>query len=152
MVQPMKTTAWRARLMESTRGKILDLLRPKDQTVNQLAAALNLTDNAVRAHLLSLERDGLIIQSGTQAGFRKPHATYALAAEAEQISPKAYGPVLDVILTVFSKKLTPAELRAALREVGRTIASKHLPQLAAKDREARIDAALALLKEMGGAA
>ncbi|MFL6590984.1 MAG: helix-turn-helix transcriptional regulator [Chthoniobacterales bacterium] len=145
-------SAWRRRLLDSTRGRLLETLREGERTVNQLAAALNLTDNAVRAHLLSLERDGLIIQSGTQAGFRKPHATYALTAEAEQIFPKAYGPLLDVILTVFSKKLTPAELRAALREVGRTIASKHLPQLAAKDREARIDAALALLKEMGGAA
>src|SRR3954451_19577380 len=146
------TTAWRKRLMESTRGRILETLRDGGRTVNHLAEALKLTDNAVRAHLLALERDGLIVQSGTQAGFRKPHAVYVLTPEAEQIFPKAYGPLLDVILTVFSKKLTPAELRAALREVGRTIASKHLPQLAAKDREARIDAALALLKEMGGAA
>jgi len=44
----MKTTGWRARLMESTRGKILDLLRSKERTVNELAAALGLTDNAVR--------------------------------------------------------------------------------------------------------
>ena len=71
----MNTTGWRARLMESTRGKILDLLRSKERTVNELAAALGLTDNAVRAHLLSLERDGLVHQSGTQPGFRKPHAT-----------------------------------------------------------------------------
>jgi len=62
----MKTTGWRARLMESTRGKILDLLRSKERTVNELAAALGLTDNAVRAHLLSLERDGLVHQSGRQ--------------------------------------------------------------------------------------
>ena len=57
--------------------------------MNELAAALGLTDNAVRAHLLSLERDGLAHQSGTQPGFRKPHATYALTAEAEQIFPKS---------------------------------------------------------------
>jgi predicted ArsR family transcriptional regulator len=146
------TTAWRKRLMESTRGRILDTLREGARTVNQLAAALKLTDNAVRAHLLSLERDGLISQSGTQPGFRKPHAIYVLTPEAEQIFPKAYGALLDVILTVFSKKLSAAELRAALREVGRTIARQHLPLLAEKDREGRIDAALAVLKEMGGAA
>ena len=33
--------------MQTTRGKILDLLRARDQTVNDLAAALRLTDNAV---------------------------------------------------------------------------------------------------------
>jgi predicted ArsR family transcriptional regulator len=145
-------TAWRKRLMGTTRGRILDLVRNGEQTVNQLAGALKLTDNAVRAHLLSLERDGLICQSGTQAGFRKPHATYALTLEAEQIFPKAYGPLLDVILTVLAKKFPAKELRAALREVGRRIASDHLPQLKAKDREGRIEAALAILKNMGGAA
>src|SRR5947209_18453117 len=72
------TTAWRKRLMESTRGRILETLREGARTVNHLAAALKLTDNAVRAHLLSLERDGLIVQSGTQPGFRKPHAVYVL--------------------------------------------------------------------------
>lgn len=148
----MKATPWRKRLLQSTRGRILEKLRAGERTVNELAAALKLTDNAVRAHLLTLDRDGLIYQSGTQAGFRKPHATYALTPEAEQIFPKAYGPLLDVILTVFSRKLSPRELRAALREVGRTIANTHLPRLAAKDREQRIEAALAILKDMGGAA
>lgn len=148
----MKETSWRKRLLESTRGRILELLRTREHTVNELAAAVRLTDNAVRAHLLSLERDGLIRQSGTQPGFRKPHATYVLTPEAEQIFPKAYGPLLSLVLTVFSKKLSPKELRAALREVGRSVASKHLPQVEGKDRDERIEAALAILKEMGGAA
>jgi predicted ArsR family transcriptional regulator len=152
MIQPMKTTAWRARLMESTRGKILDLLRPRDQTVNELAAALGLTDNAVRAHLLSLERDGLIRQSGTQPGFRKPHVTYALTADAEQIFPKAYGVLLDLILMVISKQLSPRELSAAMRDVGKRVADKHLLEVKGKSRNQRIEMALQILKDLGGAA
>ncbi|MGH7935679.1 MAG: helix-turn-helix transcriptional regulator, partial [Chthoniobacterales bacterium] len=148
----MKTSGWRTRLMESTRGKILDLLRPKDQTVNELAAALKLTDNAVRAHLLSLERDGLIHQSGTQPGFRKPHVTYALTPEAEQIFPKSYGVLLDLILIVISRQLSPKELRAAMREVGRKIADNYLDEVKGKSRKQRIEAALRVLKDLGGAA
>ncbi len=148
----MKTTGWRTRLMESTRGKILGLLRPKDQTVNELAAALKLTDNAVRAHLLSLERDGLIHQSGTQPGFRKPHVTYALTPEAEQIFPKSYGVLLDLILIVISRQLSPKELRAAMREVGKKIADNHLDEIKGKSRKQRIDTALRILKDLGGAA
>src|SRR5688572_24910871 len=146
----MKMTGWRTRILESTRGRILDLLRAKQQTVNELAAALKLTDNAVRAHLLSLERDGLARQAGTQPGFRKPHATYALTPEAEQIFPKAYGPLLDLFLTVISKKLDPKELRAAMREVGKRVASNHLEEVQGKTRKQRIDAALRILKELGG--
>ena len=148
----VKNSAWRARLLESTRGRILELLQPRDHTVNELAAELKLTDNAVRAHLLRLVRDGLIRQSGIQPGFRKPHATYALTAHAEQIFPKAYGPLLDLVLTVFARKLSPQELRAGMREVGKKVASEHLLELEGKSREQRINAALGILKELGGAA
>jgi len=152
MFRPVKHSGWRKRLFESTRGQILQLLRTKDHTVNELAAELQLTDNAVRAHLLSLERDGLVHQSGTQPGFRKPHATYALTADAEQIFPKAYGPLVDLILTVFSRKLTPSELQAGMREVGRKVANEHLREVEGKTRQQRIKAALRVLSDLGGAA
>src|ERR1043165_8921808 len=151
MVEQMKTS-WHTRLMESTRGKIFDLLRAGDQTVNELAAELRLTDNAVRAHLLSLERDGLVYQSGTQPGFRKPHATYALTSDAEQIFPKSYGVLLDLILIVISRQLSPKELRAAMREVGKRVADNHLQEVKGKSRNKRIEAALRILKDLGGSA
>lgn len=148
----MEDSPWRSRLLESTRGQILERLRTRDSTVNDLAAALKLTDNAVRAHLVSLERDGLIRQSGTQPGFRKPHAVYALTTHAEQIFPKAYGPLLDLLLTVFARKLSDKELRAGMREIGRRVAGEHLPEVEGKSREERIQAALEILKDLGGAA
>ena len=82
----MKPQRWRERLLESTRGQILALLRVEARTVNELAAALKLTDNAVRAHLISLERDGLIQRQGSRRGTRKPHASYGLTADAENLS------------------------------------------------------------------
>jgi predicted ArsR family transcriptional regulator len=148
----VKQSEWRKRILDSTRGQILQLLRKGQQTVNDLAAALQLTDNAVRAHLLSLERDGLIHQSGTQPGVRKPHATYALTADAEQIFPKAYGPLVDLILTVVSRKLSSDELKGAMREVGRKVADEHLTELKGKTRQQRINAALRILSDLGGAA
>ena len=148
----MKHSAWQARLLESTRGRILERLRSREYTVNDLAAELELTDNAIRAHLLSLERDGLIRQSRTQPGFRKPHAVYALTAEAEQVFPKAYGALLDLVLTTFSRKLTPKEVRAGMRDVGKQVAKEHLPEVEGKGRGQRIKAALSILQELGGAA
>lgn len=148
----MEDSAWRSRLLESTRGQILERLRTHDCTVNDLAAELKLTDNAVRAHLVSLERDGLIRQSGTQPGFRKPHAVYGLTKQAEQIFPKAYGPLLDLVVTVFTSNLSERELRAGMRDIGRRVAQEHLPEVKGKSREERIQAALKILKDLGGAA
>jgi predicted ArsR family transcriptional regulator len=148
----MKSQRWRQRLLRSTRGKILALLRTENRTVNELAATLKLTDNAVRAHLVSLERDGLVQQHGIRAGTRKPHAAYGLSSEAEHIFPKAYGPLLNHFLTVISNRLTPRTLRAAMHEVGAAVAADHLERLKERSRRDRIKAALDLLNDLGGSA
>ena len=148
----MKHIGWRERLFKSTRGKILELLRTRERTVNELAAELRLTDNAVRAHLASLERDRLVAQSGMKPGIRKPHVTYALGTEAEQLFPKAYGRLVSLLMTIFSRQVKRRNLRAGMRAAGRTIAQEHLRALKGKTRQQRIDAALEILKELGGAA
>src|SRR5262249_31479179 len=53
---------------------------------NELAEALRLTVSAVRSHLASLERDGLVQELGMRPGFRKPHVLYSLTGEAEYLS------------------------------------------------------------------
>jgi predicted ArsR family transcriptional regulator len=148
----MKPIGWRERLFKSTRGKILNLLRTRDWTVNELAEELRLTDNAVRAHLASLERDNLVTQSGTKPGVRKPHTTYALGPEAEQLFPKAYGRLVALLMSIFSRQIKPGRLRAGMRAAGRSVAKEHLRDLRGKTRQQRIDAALGVLKELGGAA
>src|SRR5205823_1778916 len=147
----MKPQRWRERMLDSTRGQILALLRVESCTVNELAAALKLTDNAVRAHLISLERDGLIQREGSRPGLRRPHASYGLTADAEQIFPKAYGVLLNHLMSSISKRLDSRELRASMREVGRSLAKENGDQLTKKSRNVRLTAALELLKRLGGA-
>jgi len=148
----VERTGWNKRLLASTRGRILALLRGENRTVNELAAALDLTDNAVRAHLLSLERDGLVQQHGIKPGKRKPHAAYGLSIEAEHIFPKAYGPLLAHFVTVISNRLNRRALRATMREVGRAVAADHLERWKGRGRGERIKAALDLLDDLGGSA
>ena len=148
----MKRADWRHRLLKSTRGQILALLRTENRTVNDLAASLKLSDNAVRSHLLSLERDGLVQQHGTRPGARKPHAEYGLTAEVEHIFPKAYAPLLNQLLTVISKRMTARALTRSMREVGHAVAKEQLRQLTSRTRAARIEAALKLFDDLGGSA
>src|SRR2546421_5459531 len=153
MTKPrMQRTGWNKRLLASARGRILALLRVEDRTVNDLAAILKLTDNAVRAHLISLERDGLVQHRGTRPGTRKPHAAYGLSGEAEHIFPKEYGPLLNHFVAVVSNRLPPVALRAAMREVGRAAAPDHLYPTEGRSRSERIDIALQVLCDSGGLA
>jgi predicted ArsR family transcriptional regulator len=148
----VESSRWRERLLESTRGRLLALLQAKNRTVNQLADELQITDNAVRAHLVSLERDGLVRRVGTKAGVRRPHVSYGLSHGAEHIFPKPYGPLLATFVAIVRKRLGPRALRTSLRQLGRGIARDYSARVKGRNRAQRIDAALALLKEMGGAA
>ncbi len=148
----MKETKLGERFFESTRGCIVSLLRGKTRTVNELAEELELTDNAVRSHLATLERDGLIRQSGVQRGHRKPHFAYELTPEAEHLFPKSYDALLNVLLSVLKERLAPDELGDVLREVGRKAAADTmtiLPKVA--DLSAKAEKAVEVLEALGGA-
>jgi predicted ArsR family transcriptional regulator len=147
----VKVSGWARRLLESTRGKIIRLLREESRTVAELADALSLTDNAVRAHLATLERDGMVRQGPERPGFRKPHFSYELTSEGEELFPKAYGPLLDRILTQLKERFDPQELDAALREVGHQMGVPHrAPAVIAL--EERLEQAIKLLANLGGQA
>ncbi len=134
----------------STRGHIVALLRRADRTVDELAQALELTDNAVRSHLATLERDGLVQQRGVRRGERKPAYSYRLTQEAERLFPKPYAPVLDQLLQVLDKRMAPEEVEALLRNVGHELAAGL--QVADGDVRARLEAAVTVLNELGGLA
>jgi predicted ArsR family transcriptional regulator len=148
----MTRTKFDKRFFDSTRGRLVALLRGTTKTVNELAEELELTDNAVRAHLLSLERDGLIKQSGIQRGTRKPHFAYQLTQEAEQLFPKAYDALLNQLIAVLKGRLTPLALEEVLREVGRSLAGAQVASQKNGDMENRIGGALAALEAIGGSA
>ena len=148
----LKDSPWRKRLVESTRGQILILLRQSDRTVDDLATELGLTDNAVRAHLVSLERDGFIRQAGVRAGARRPHVLYTVTGAVEHIFPKSYGRLLDLMLSAIGRRLAPRELKNAMREIGRKIASENAAKIPLRSRQQRIDFAMQILSELGGAA
>ena len=139
------------RFFESTRGQIVTILRSSDCTVDELARKLDLTDNAVRAHLLTLERDGLVRQSGLRRGPRKPHFTYALTPEAEGLFPKAYDALLNQLIAVLKNRLNPSEIEEVLREVGRAVAAG-APTEQGADLESRVQTAMKVLEAIGGAA
>jgi predicted ArsR family transcriptional regulator len=124
-------------------------LRRASHTVEELARAVGLTDNAIRAHLATLERDGLVQQEELRRGGGKPAAAYGLTPEAERLFPKAYGPLLRQYLDVLAERVPPETLEQVAREVGHRLAR---PYAAGGDRAARLEHALRLLSELGGLA
>ncbi len=137
------------RYFSTTRGQIVLLLRRGTRTVDELAGELGLTDNAIRAHLTGLERDGLVRQGELRRGGGKPSFTYELTDAAERLFPKAYGPILAGLLGVLVERLPSDELESILREAGHRVPTGASPTGPLAER---VEWAAALLGNLGGLA
>lgn len=147
----MATPLLNMRFLQTTRGKIVATLRRGARTVEELARSLGLTDNAVRAHLSTLERDGLVRAEGVRRGpgAGKPATLYEVPRDVEPLFSRAYAPVLGALLDELAEQL-PAERRLdVMRAVGRRLAAG-IGRPAGEPLEARVQAAVALLNTLGG--
>lgn len=146
MVGPTKPE----RIVETTRGRVLALLRRGEMTADELAEALGLTDNAVRAHLTTLERDGFVQPQGERRDGRvgKPATLYQVSPEAEPLFSKAYLPLLTTLLAALGERLSAEELGGLLADVGNRLAAGIARP--SGDLIQRVHAASNLLNQLGG--
>lgn len=146
------TPPWYQRFLSSTRGRLIALLRRDSRTVDELAQELDLTDNAVRAHLATLERDGLVRQHGVRrgGGSGKPAYSYELTPEADQLFPKPYAAVLGEFFGAIESSMAPDQREALLRDVGRRLAGD--VSHSADDPHSRLEVAVSALNQLGGLA
>jgi predicted ArsR family transcriptional regulator len=139
---------WLQRLTGDTRAEMLRLLRRSRQTITSLAGTLRLTDNAVRTHVASLERDGIVEHVGTHRDTGgKPARVYELTRAGEELFPKAYALVLGGLVEEIARDEGRERAIELLRGVGRRVASG---VQRTKGIETRVEAAAAALRGLGG--
>lgn len=139
-----------ARFFESTRGRIVELLRRSSHTVDELASELDITDNAVRLHLGMLERDGIVRSRGVrrEGTVGKPATIYEITPEADPLFSNAYLPFLTTLLVALADRMPVRDLRALMRDIGRRLAADADP--GDGNLEARAAIASRVLDELGG--
>lgn len=141
---------WDSKFLLSTRGKIVVELRRASRTVEELRKSLGITDNAVRAHLASLEGEGIVHQAATRPSGRRPAIVYELTRDAESSFSRAYLPVLARLVETLSERLPTGDLEVLLRDVGERLARQQ-PAVTGTLRE-RAGTAAAVLTGLGGLA
>ena len=140
---------WLRQVAEGTRGQLLVLLRRSTRTINELASALGISDNAVRMHVAALQRDGLVESAGLErATGGKPAQLFEITREAEERFPKAYALVLGELIGVLEAEQGRGAVTRLLREVGARAASGSGPPAA--ELEGRVGQAAAVLRALGG--
>jgi predicted ArsR family transcriptional regulator len=132
------------------RRRVLAALRAGARTVNDLAAGLGVTDNAVRGHLAALERGGLVRASGAvRTGVAgKPAVEYEATLRADVALSRAYAPALEALVAILAARLSGPALHAAFRDAGRRLAT---PARRPASLTACAATVRSVLTELGGA-
>lgn len=92
-------------LLGDTRASIVDQLRRQTQSVAELAAALQLSEVAIRRHLHVLERDGLIeAETVRRDGPGRPSSVYALTDRAHRLFPDNSAQLAIELLTYLEEE------------------------------------------------
>lgn len=137
----------RKSFFDTTRGHIVLHLMDEPQTVSELARKLDLTDNAVRAHLVALERDGVVVQEGERRSGGRPAYVYQVTPEADELLPGAYDRALVEMIDLLENRLGGGEVEELLAEAGRRSVGGPDPEM---DPDARVERALDALTDLGG--
>lgn len=138
------------RFFSTTRGKVVQLLVREPRSVSDLAEALSLTPNAIRASLATLERDGLVREAGKRAAVRKPETLYALTREAEQLFPRAYDLLFNLLIHVMRERLPSEQVAAILRDTGNAVGRLQPQPVHGNGFADRVARAVRLLRDLGG--
>lgn len=112
----------RRRLLDSTRGRIIELLEAGSSTADELAVRLGVSRSAIRVQLTAMERDGVVVRTGRRAGTTRPSNVFELTPESRQFLSKAYLPLLGELVSELEASLTPQQLQSLLRRVGKRLA------------------------------
>lgn len=140
---------WLDTLVGETRARLLHLVRRAALSIAELAQALGISENAVRTHIASAERDGLVRQAGIQRSTGgKPARLYELAPGAEELFPKAYALVFAELMRTLREEDGDRAAVERLRRVGRRLAEQAVPP--DEGGAAAVAAAAALLETIGG--
>jgi predicted ArsR family transcriptional regulator len=101
------------------------LLRNKDGlTVDELAQRLQITRNAVRQHLASLETDRLVEPGRTRPSGGRPQQLYGLTDKGKECFPRHYAWFAQLLVESIKQETGPDELRERLDKLGENVATQ----------------------------
>jgi predicted ArsR family transcriptional regulator len=114
-------------LLDSSRGRIVTLLRGGGSTADDIANRLGVTRSAIRAQITGMERDGVVRRAGQRPGATRPSNVFELTPEVEQLLSSAYVPLLTQLVDVFADGLPADQMEAMLRQAGKRLADELSP-------------------------
>ena len=127
------------------------LLRHKQGlSIDVLASQLSISRNAIRQHLTSLERDGLIQKGNVVPSGGRPEQLYVLSTKAIEQFPKQYSWLAELLLQEIATETNSKGLSAKLAAMGKKIGASLKQKLPGADVSSeRINALAQAMANLG---
>jgi len=138
------------RFFASTRGRVAaSLRRRRSASAVELAQELQLSPNAIRQHLASLEREGLVRERPVRRGKTKPTNEFSLTGEGERLFPQRYDVLLNAVLREVRELGGDGVVTQIFERMGRRSAEKAAARVEGVQGEKRVGVLVDLLREHG---
>jgi predicted ArsR family transcriptional regulator len=119
-------------------------------TIDQMAANLGITRNAVREHVSALERDRLIAAASlADSTGGRPSRRYALTARGMAMFPKHYDLMARMLLEALTQRLGEAETERALAALGANLGASMKTRVSGSTLGERTRSIAALMRDLG---
>jgi predicted ArsR family transcriptional regulator len=111
--------------MGERQKRLLKLLRESKLglSVDELSKGLEITRNAVRQHLVSLEVAGLVTAGATRpSGGGRPQQLYILTELAKEMSPRQYSWLAQLVIASIQREGGAENMGKRMNEIGASVA------------------------------
>lgn len=131
---------------EDPRSDILNLLKRRDSSVDELSPELGISPTATRQHLSILERDGLIKRTSVKEKLGRPKVIYSLSEKAEGLFPKAYSDFFKWTIKDMIEREGPERVRSLMERLGTQQASYYRERVR---EDGDVESMVEILNELG---
>lgn len=141
-----------AEVFRERRSQLLrHLLRNKGgATIDELAVATGVTRTAVRQHLASLMRDGLVALGETRPTGGRPERLYRLSPRGREEFPRRYSWFAQLLIEAMEKEHGTSGLRVRLGRIAAAVVAQIRQRMPSTgSRRERVQALSGLMDELG---
>ncbi|MEQ1601537.1 MAG: HTH domain-containing protein [Methylophilaceae bacterium] len=135
----------------SRQEQILTLLLNAEagMSIDEIAAQLEISRNAVNQHLVTLEKQQLVQEAALSSTGGRPARSYTLTEQGVNHFPKQYAWFCNLLLSEFASELSTEALQQKMWNLGVKLADSLAPQFGHKEPAQKLAALVELMQSLG---
>lgn len=135
----------------SRQEQILTLLlnTPEGLSIDEMAFSLNISRNAVKQHLVVLEKQQLVKEGALNSTGGRPARSYSLTEKGINRFPKQYAWFCNLLLDGLAAQMGKEALASMMWDMGVKLAHSFTPQFANKSAEQKLAMLVELMQSLG---